>query len=99
MVALTDFYKTNKIPFAAFAQRQAPPSGMQPEYTVDKDKMVDTTWKGDDYQGRQDDSTPIISMIAAIKEDFEKEVTLSREEEAATQAAYDTQSGKMRESL
>lgn len=77
---LGSFYKRHKIPLALAQQA--------PVYTVDENKMPETAWS-DPYAGRKDDSTPIFSMIQAIKEDLEKELITAREDEDAMQVAYE----------
>jgi len=95
IVALNEFYKRNKLEAPAFAQKE------EPEYTVDQDKMPETVWDGEgaDYAGRKDTSTPVITLIAAIKEDLIKEMKVAREEEATTQKEYATQTAAMTDSL
>jgi len=81
IVALSEFYKTNKIPLELAQQ--------EPEYTVDQDKAPETIWSGGDYGGRKKESTGIIAILSMLKEDMEMEMKTGREEDAAAQKKYE----------
>jgi chromosome segregation ATPase len=93
IIALSKFYKKNKIPLALAQASQ------EPEYTVDKDKAPDTTWSGDDYGGRKSENEGIISILSMLKEDLEKEMKTGREEDAASQAAYEKDRQALKDTL
>merc|ERR1719343_1672270 len=44
---------------------------------------------GGAYEGRKDEASSIISILALVAEDFEREMTLARSQEAEAQEAYD----------
>jgi len=79
IVALSKFYKKNKIPMSLLGKN----------YTVDPDKAPETTWDGGDYGGRTSETEGIVAIIGMLKEDLEKEMKVGREEEAADQKAYE----------
>merc|ERR1719473_2435637 len=87
--ALTAFYTNNKLPLAL--------SQEDPKYTVDEDKAPDT-WS-DDYGGRKSESHGIIAILSMLKEDLEKEIKTSREEEAEAQAEYEKQRAALQETM
>lgn len=91
IVALNEFYKRNQI---ELVQKKE-----EPEYTIDEDKMPSAAWEDEPYEGRQETSAPVISMISAIKEDLENEVNTSKVDEVAAQASYEKERAAMRESL
>jgi len=97
LVALTEFYRKNKISTGLLQQEP------EKEYTIDKDAMPKTNWQekgeGKDYSGRKSDSQPIISMISQIKADLENEMKVAREEDAAAQTEYEKQRQSMRDSV
>merc|ERR1712217_703500 len=80
IVALTKFYKKNKIPLSLLSTK--------PEYTEDPDKAPETIWDGGDYGGKTSETGGIVAIIGMLKEDLEKEMKTAREEEAADQEAY-----------
>merc|ERR1711920_240036 len=81
IVALTKFYKKNKIPMSLL--------GTKPEYTVDQDKAPETIWEGGNYGGKTSETEGIVAIIGMLKEDLEKEMKVGREEEADDQANYE----------
>lgn len=90
-MALNEFYKRNQI---ELVQKKE-----EPEYTIDEDKAPSAAWEDEPYEGRQETSAPVISMISAIKEDLENEVNTSKVDEVAAQASYEKERAAMRESL
>jgi hypothetical protein len=91
IVSLSKFYKKNKIPLALSQQ--------EPEYTVDPDKAPETSWSGSDYGGRKSESQGIIAILSMLKEDLEKEMKTGREEDAASQEAYEKDRAALQETL
>merc|ERR1719335_1121919 len=89
--ALTKFYSTNKIPLELVQK--------EPEYTIDEDKAPETTWEGGDYGGTTGESGGIIAILEMLKEDFEKEIKVGREEDAAAQQKYLEDKKAMQETL
>merc|ERR1719198_42315 len=88
--ALTAFYKNNKLPLGLTQE--------DPKYTVDEDKAPDAFGDGG-YGGRKSESTGIIAILSMLKEDLEKEIKTSREEEAAAQGEYAAQVGELRDTM
>jgi len=91
IVALSEFYKSNKIPLG-FVQQE-------PEYTVDQDEAPETIWEGEDYGGRKSESTGIIAILSMLREDLEKEMKTGREEDAAAQKKYKEDRNTMQDTL
>merc|ERR1719456_1496108 len=71
IVALSDFYKRNKMPVPSLIQKG-------PEYTEDPDKAPETSWSGSDYGGRKSESGGIIAILEMLVEDTEKEIAEGR---------------------
>jgi len=96
LVALTEFYRKNKI---EMLQKEDP----EKEYTINQDEMPKTSWQdgagAGAYEGRKSDSQPIISMISSIKADLENEMKVAREEDATAQTDYEKQRQAMRDSV
>ena len=90
IVALTEFYKANKIPLELSQQ--------EPAYTVDQDKAPETIWEGD-YGGRKKESTGIIAILSMLREDMEKEMKTGREEDEAAQKKYEEDRKAMQDTL
>merc|ERR1712087_370111 len=67
IVALTKFYKKNKIPLSLL--------GTKPEYTEDPDKAPETIWDGGNYGGKTSETGGIVAIIGMLKEDLEKSMT------------------------
>eukprot|EP00927_Polykrikos_kofoidii_P086692 TRINITY_DN97_c1_g1_i1.p1 TRINITY_DN97_c1_g1~~TRINITY_DN97_c1_g1_i1.p1 ORF type:complete len:713 (+),score=165.86 TRINITY_DN97_c1_g1_i1:78-2141(+) len=90
IVALTDFYRRNQISLelAQIKHLHAEPSN-----------PIDGPGMNSGYEGRKEDSQPIIAMIATIKEDLQKEMKTTREENAAAQAMYEKERSAMVESV
>jgi len=90
LAALTAYFKKNTL-------LQRSKEEPEVEYTVDKDKMPEPGFSGADSS--KGASTPIISMIEAIKVDIENEMKTSQEDDAKAQADYEKQRGAMRDSV
>merc|ERR550514_2173454 len=82
IVAITSFYKTNKIPLGLLQKKE-------PEYTIDQDKAPETSWEGGSYGGTTSESGGIIAILGMLKEDFEMDMKTGRKDDAAAQAAYE----------
>merc|ERR1719291_1190901 len=91
--SVSKFYKKNKIPVLAQKSKTAP------EYTVDPDKAPETSWSGGDYGGRKSESQGIIAILSMLKEDLEKEMKTGREEDAASQEAYEKDRAALQDTL
>jgi len=81
--SLTAFYTNNKIPLA-LAQ-----TGKATEHSVDEHKQPAADFN--DAGSAKSESGGIIAILGILKEDLEKEIKTAREEEAASQAEYETQ--------
>merc|ERR1719163_939125 len=92
IIALTKFYKTNKIPLSLLSKQE-------PEYTVDIDKAPETSWTGANYGGRESESGGVISILNLIKEDLENEIKTARSDDATAQSEYLDQRGAMKNTL
>jgi len=84
IVALSKFYKRNKIPLALRQKGKD-----EPEYTNDPDKAPETIWEGGDYGGRKDETTGIIAILGMLQEDLENEMKIARKEDAEDEAEYE----------
>lgn len=84
IVALTKFYKKNKIPLALSQKGKE-----EPEYTVDPDKAPETTWEGGNYGGRKGETSGVIMILGMLKEDLQNEMKTGRKEDAENQAEYE----------
>merc|ERR1719251_549685 len=60
-------------------------------YTVDMDKAPETIWDGPKYGGRKEETHGLVAIISMIKEDFEKEMSDSRKDDAEAEKAYEKQ--------
>merc|ERR1719324_1921043 len=93
IVALSEFYKRNKIPLPELVQKKAP------EYEQDADKAPETSWSGSGYGGRKSESGGIIAILEMLVEDTEKEIKEGRADDADTQEKYLKQNGALQETL
>jgi len=93
--ALAKFYKKNKIPLELVQNKK------EPEYTVNEDQAPTTSFddEGGAYGGRKGESGGIIAIMEMIKEDTEKEMKTSTQDEADAQAAYEKNRAKNRKTL
>merc|ERR1719335_1077314 len=92
IVALSDFYKRNKMPVPQLIQKA-------PEYSEDPNKAPETSWSGSDYGGRKSESSGIVAILTMIKEDTIIEMKDARADEAEAQKEYLEQKGAMTKSL
>lgn len=94
IVAMSAFYKNNKIPLEFLVQKSK-----EPEYSVDSDKAPETTWSGGSYGGRQSESGGIVSILEMVKEDTANEMKEARQDEADAQAAFERDRASQQETL
>merc|ERR1719174_920867 len=92
IVALSDFYKRNKMPVPSLIQKG-------PEYTKDEDKAPETSWSGSDYGGRKSESGGILAILEMLVEDLEKEIAEGRADDAEAQEKYLKQNGALQNTL
>merc|ERR1719258_765718 len=92
IVALSDFYKRNKMPVPQLIQKA-------PEYAEDPDKAPETSWSGSDYGGRKSETGGIIAILEMLVEDTEKEIKEGRADDADAQEKYLKQNGALQETL
>jgi len=90
--SLSRFYKRNKIPLSLVRKQD-------PTYTEDPDKAPETTWDTASYGGRKSESTGIISILGMLKEDLEREMGTSREDDASAQRDYEKSRGAAQQML
>jgi len=92
IIALTKFYKKNKIPLN-LAQKE-------PKYTIDPDKAPEMEWAGQDsYGGRKEESTGIIAILSMTVEDYQKEMKTGRQQDAEAEEDYEKDRAAMEEVL
>merc|ERR1719271_2274299 len=92
IVALSEFYKRNKMPLPALIQKS-------PEYAEDPDKAPETSWSGSNYGGRKSESGGIIAILEMRAEDTEKEMKEGRADDADAQEKYLKQNGALQGTL
>jgi hypothetical protein len=99
IVALSAFYKKNKIDIALLGVRKQPPGG--PEYTVDSDKAPELAWGGEGgaYGGRKSDTGGLLAIMEMIVTDIENEVATARKDDAAAEAEYEKERAAMKAAL
>jgi len=92
IVALSKFYKNNRIPLSILQGRLLRAAEPEPEYTVDPDKAPDTVWDSDDsaYGGRSHETRDVVSMLSMIVEDLQKEIKTGRADDADAEKRYET---------
>merc|ERR1719399_2011234 len=90
IVALSEYYKRNKIPIPALVQQS-------PEYTEDIDKAPETTFSGKD--SRKSETGGILAILEMLVEDCEKEMKEGRSDDADAQEKYLKQNGALQETL
>merc|ERR1719195_208510 len=83
IVSLARFFAKNKIPLG-LAQK-----GKAAQYSEDPDKAPETTWSGPNYGGRKSESEGIVAILKMLKEDLQREISVSRSEEAEAQQAFE----------
>merc|ERR1719410_98659 len=93
IVALSRFYETNKISMS-FIQHAS-----EPNYTVSEDDAPATTWANEEYGGRSAETHGIVEILRMLKEDLEKEIKTSREDDEAAEAQYEKERADMQNAL
>jgi len=89
IVALSNFYKNNGLALDLTQKKVSLHHVEEPaNYTVDEDKAPEMTWSDANYGGRKSETTGIVAILSMIKEDLEKEIQTSREEDAESQKLY-----------
>jgi len=88
IVALTKFYRNNKISLA-LPQQTASNSSAPPE----------TNWQPGKYTGSSQASGGIVAILGMIKEDLEKEVKMARLSDASAQKNYEADRGALKATL
>merc|ERR1719191_721707 len=92
IVALSKYYKNNKIAMPAMLQKNS-----APEYAEDPDKAPDATFASSD--SRKSETGGILAILEMLAEDLEKEMAEGRADDAEAQAKYDEQSSALQKSL
>jgi septal ring factor EnvC (AmiA/AmiB activator) len=92
IVAISKFYKDNKIPLELVQNKRE-----DPKYSVDEDKAPDATFA--DSGSRKSESGGIIAIMEMIKEDTENEMKTSRDDDAQAEADYEKQRGDLQATL
>lgn len=92
IVALSKFYKRNKMPVPELIQKQ-------PKYAEDPDKAPETSWSNGNYGGRKSESGGIIAILEMLAEDVEKEIKEGRADDADAQEKYLKQDGALQNTL
>merc|ERR1719440_2400454 len=90
IVALSEFYKRNKIPLPALVQKA-------PEYAKDADKAPETSFS--DSDSRKSETGGIIAILEMLVEDTEKEMKEGRADDADAQEKYLKQNGALQDTL
>merc|ERR1719453_2917830 len=84
MESLSKFYTNNGL---ALVVKKKHHKKEEPEYAANPDTAPETFSDGN-YGGRKSENTGIVAILGMIKEDLEKEMAKSKEDEAASLAAY-----------
>jgi hypothetical protein len=87
VVALSEFYKRNKIPMALAQKKE------EPQYA---DAAPETSWKSGAKEGQ---SGGIIAILSMIKEDLEKETKVARQDDIDNQRNYEKDRKAMNDML
>jgi seryl-tRNA synthetase len=93
ITSLAGFYKRNKIPLSLEQHTD------DPKYTVDPDKAPETSWAGSEYGGRKSESQGIIAILTMLKADVQRQMDISRKDDAASQATYTKDSKALKKTL
>jgi phage shock protein A len=91
IVALSEYYKRNKLPIPEFIQKE------DPQYTHDEDKAPDLTFTG--AESRKSETGGILAILEMLVEDLEKEMKEGRADDADAQDKYLKQNGALEETL
>lgn len=99
IVALSAFYKKNKIDIALLGLKKQPEGG--PEYTVDSDKAPELAWGGEggEYGGRKSQTGGLLAIMEMIVTDIENEVATARKDDAAAEAEYEKERAALKAML
>jgi len=97
--ALSKFYVNNDL--ALVQKKHHKHHKGEPEYKANQDTAPETFGgEGGSYGGRKSENTGVVAIIGLIKEDLEKEMVTSKEDEgkalAAYQALYDESAASMK---
>merc|ERR1719336_2209220 len=68
-------------------------------YTEDPDKAPETSWADEKYGGRSEETHGVVEIIRMIREDIEKEIKTSREDDAAAEAQYEKERAELQNTL
>jgi len=90
IVALSKFYKNNKIAMPALVQKN-------PEYEQDPDKAPETSFAPSD--SRKSETGGILAILDMLVEDGEKEIAEGRADDKDAQEKYMKQSGALQDTL
>jgi len=91
IVALSEYYKNNKIPLDLVQQKE------DPKYSVDEDKAPETTFSGS--SARKGESGGIVAILEMVKEDTENEIKTSKDDDNQAEADYEKSRGALQASL
>jgi len=91
IVALSKYYKNNKIAMPELIQKKAP------EYAEDADKPPAADFAGSSSRGSE--TGGILAILEMLVEDMEKEMAEGRADDADAQEKYSKQEGALQESL
>jgi len=91
IMVLVRFYEENRTPMSL--------SQKAPDYDVDADKAPTTSWADEKYGGRKDETHGVVEIIRMLKEDIEKEMKTSREDNAAAEAQYEKERAELQNTL
>jgi hypothetical protein len=94
IVALSAFYKKNKIDISLLGRKQGP----DVEYSVDKDKAPELSWgnEGGAYGGRKKDTGGLLAILEMIVTDIQNEVDTARKDDATAEAEYEKERASMK---
>merc|ERR1719221_1451434 len=91
IVALSEYYKRNKLPIPEFIQKE------DPEFSHDPDKAPELTFSS--AESRKGETGGILAILEMLMEDLEKEMKEGRADDADAQEKYLKQNGALEESL
>merc|ERR1719460_841633 len=92
IVALSEYYKNNKIPLELAQVKKE-----DPKYSVDEDKAPEADFSAGNKRGQE--TGGIIAILEMVKEDTENEIKTSREEDAEAEGDYEKSRGALQETL
>jgi len=91
IVALSEYYKNNKIPLELVQNKQ------DPKYSVDEDKAPEADFSGGNKRGQE--TGGIVAILEMVKEDTENEIKTSRAEDGEAEADYEKSRGALQATL